>query len=154
MYEIWTDGACLGNPGPGGWAFVMLRYGRLQMELSNYNEHTTNNTMEYQAIFEGLRKTPEKSRIRIVSDSRLCINSLSSWWKNWELNGWLTRQKEPVKNREVIEKIVHLQRRRSVSYHWVKGHGSARWNIHADRLACAAARGRAYRRVHDVMSLS
>ncbi len=148
---VWTDGACSGNPGPGGWAAIVVPAdGAAPVELSGGATHTTNNRMEYTAALEGLRSLPAGSRACIVTDSRLMLDSMTKWLAGWKRKGWKTAGGEPVKNQDLVRALeTEIQRHAAVRWHWVKGHevGAAHahkaLNDRADRLAVAAARAAA-----------
>ena len=133
---VYTDGACLGNPGPGGWAWAVPR-GRWQ---SGAAAHTTNQRMEITAALEAARSLP--GGLVIVSDSTYVVNCFrDGWWERWLANGWTTSAKKPVANRDLWEPLVDLYRGppRRLRFRWVKGHGSDPFNDLVDRLAVAAA---------------
>src|SRR3954471_23831841 len=141
---VWTDGACKGNPGPGGWAAIVVPHdGSAPLELSGGDAHTTNNRMEYTAALEGLRSLPSGSSACIVTDSRLMLDSMTKWIAGWKRKGWKTAGGDPVKNQDLVRALdAEIARHASVRWHWVKGHASAdhsRLNERADELAVAAA---------------
>jgi ribonuclease HI len=144
---VWTDGACRGNPGPGGWAAILVGGdGAAPRELSGGDPHTTNNRMEYTAALEGLRALPDSSRACIVTDSRLMLDSMTKWVAGWKRKGWKTAGGEPVKNQDLVKALdAELARHESVRWHWVRGHETGAEHAHkalndrADRLAVAAA---------------
>ncbi len=136
--EIYTDGACSGNPGPGGWGAVLF-YGDTKKELSGGARHTTNQRMEMKAVIEGLKALKEPCRVTIYSDSAYVINAFKqNWLDNWERNGWLNSKKEPVKNQELWQELQSLSQMHDVHWVKVKGHSDNRWNNRADELAVAA----------------
>jgi ribonuclease HI len=145
---VWTDGACSGNPGPGGWAAIVVAPGGAEtVELSGGAPHTTNNRMEYTAALEGLRSLPQSSRVCIVTDSLLMLKSMTIWIAGWKRRGWKTAGGEPVKNQDLLRALEQeIARHDAVRWHWVRGHevGDAyahkALNDRADRLAVAAAR--------------
>jgi ribonuclease HI len=143
---VWTDGACSGNPGPGGWAAIVVWPDGLQEELSGSAPHTTNNRMEYTAALEGLRSLPPSSRACIVTDSRLMLDSMTKWVVGWKRKGWKTAGGEPVKNQDLVRALDAELARHDVRWHWVRGHETGAAHAHkalndrADRLAVAAAR--------------
>jgi ribonuclease HI len=145
---VWTDGACRGNPGPGGWAAIVVGAGgEPPLELSGGAAHTTNNRMEYTAALEGLRALPAGSRACIVTDSRLMLDSMTKWIHGWRRRGWKTAAGEPVKNRDLVEALAaEIARHAEVRWHWARGHETGAehahkaLNDHADRLAVAASR--------------
>jgi ribonuclease HI len=147
---VWTDGACCGNPGPGGWAAILVAPDGATVELSGGERHTTNNRMEYTAALEGLRSLPAGSRACIVTDSRLMLDSMTRWIAGWKRKGWKTAGGEPVKNQELVRALdAELARHAEVRWHWVRGHATGAAHAHkalndrADRLAVAAARAAA-----------
>ena len=144
---VWTDGACSGNPGPGGWAAIVVNPGGNALELSGSEPHTTNNRMEYTAALEGLRALPPSSRVCIVTDSRLMLDSMTKWIHGWKRRGWKTAGGDPVKNQDLVLALqAEIARHDAVRWHWVKGHEVGEAHAHkalndrADRLAVAAAR--------------
>ncbi len=144
---VWTDGACSGNPGPGGWAAIVVGPAGERAELSGGEPHTTNNRMEYTAALEGLRALPPSSRVCIVTDSRLMLDSMTKWIHGWKRRGWKTAGGDPVKNQDLVRALEgEIARHDAVRWHWVKGHEVGEPHAHkalndrADRLAVAAAR--------------
>jgi ribonuclease HI len=148
---VWTDGACSGNPGPGGWAAIVVGpNGAAPVELSGGAPHTTNNRMEYTAALEGLRSLPPGSRVCIVTDSLLMLKSMTIWIAGWKRRGWKTAGGDPVKNQDLVLALEQeIGRHAAVRWHWVKGHEVGERHAHkalndrADRLAVAAARAAA-----------
>ena len=144
---VWTDGACRGNPGPGGWAAIVVPAdGAAPVELSGGEPHTTNNRMELTAALEGLRALPDGSRAVIVTDSQLMLNSMTAWLPGWKRKGWKTAAGKPVKNQDLLRALdVEVARHAEVRWHWVRGHETGAAHAHkalndrADRLAVAAA---------------
>ena len=144
---VWTDGACRGNPGPGGWAAIVVPpHGGEAVELSGGARHTTNNRMEYTAALEGLRALPPGSRVCIVTDSLLMLKSMTLWVTGWRRRGWKTAGGEPVKNQDLVEALeAEIGRHDEVRWHWVRGHETGAEHAHkalndrADRLAVAAS---------------
>ncbi len=142
---VWTDGACSGNPGPGGWAAIVVWPDGEQQELSGGERHTTNNRMEYTAALEGLRALPSGTRVCVVTDSRLMLDSMTRWIAGWKRKGWKTAGGGPVKNQDLVRALDTEIARHDTRWHWVRGHetGSAHahksLNDRADRLAVAAA---------------
>lgn len=134
---IYTDGACSGNPGPGGWG-VVLQYGRAMKELSGFEADTTNNRMELLAAIKGLSALKEPCRVELFSDSAYLINAWEKGWlAGWQKNGWKTSQKKPVENQDLWKEILRLAGIHSVTWHKVKGHADNRWNNRCDELAVA-----------------
>lgn len=132
--EIFTDGACAGNPGPGGWAAI-LRYEGQEKEISGFERDTTNNKMEMRAVIEALRKLKRPCRVRVHSDSRYLRDGITVWIRGWKRNGWMTRDKRPVKNRELWEALDELRREHQVEWVWVQGHAGHPENERCDQLA-------------------
>jgi ribonuclease HI len=144
---VWTDGACSGNPGPGGWAAIVVGETGAPVELSGGAPHTTNNRMEYTAALEGLRALPAGSRACIVTDSRLMLDSMTKWIAGWKRKGWKTAGGDPVKNQDLVRALeAEIDRHSAVRWHWVRGHETGAAHVHkalndrADQLAVAAAR--------------
>ncbi len=137
--QLITDGACIGNPGPGGWAFV-LRYGKHRLEKSGSEPHTTNNRMELTAAVEGLRALKERCEVEIVTDSQYLKNGITQWIVNWKRNGWRTKEKKPVVNQDLWEELDALNQSHQTEWSWTKGHASHEDNNRCDELATAAAR--------------
>ena len=142
---VWTDGACSGNPGPGGWAAIVVWPDGVTEELSGGDAHTTNNRMEYTAALEGLRSLPPGTRACIVTDSRLMLDSMTKWIAGWKRKGWKTAGGDPVKNQDLVRALEAELARHEVRWHWVRGHETGAAHAHkalndrADRLAVAAA---------------
>ncbi|MGE5539889.1 MAG: ribonuclease HI [Gemmatimonas sp.] len=134
MVEIFTDGACSGNPGPGGWGAV-LRFGPHEKELHGYEPATTNNRMELMAAIKGLEALKRPSKVRITTDSNYVREGITAWIHNWKKNGWRTADKKPVKNAELWRKLDELRAMHDVQWHWVKGHAGHPENERADELA-------------------
>ena len=132
--EIFTDGACRGNPGPGGWG-VLLRYGDRERELYGGEPETTNNRMELRAAIEGLRALKEPFRVAVTTDSVYVKNGITEWLGNWKMKGWKTAGRKPVKNADLWRALDEQNQRHEVSWHWVKGHSGHRENEIADQLA-------------------
>lgn len=135
--DIYTDGACSGNPGPGGWAAI-LRYGEHERELSGGEAETTNNRMELMAAIEGLKALREPCRVRVHTDSSYLRDGISGWIHNWKRNGWRTSAGKPVKNAELWQALEEASARHEVSWHWIRGHAGHPENERADALARAA----------------
>jgi ribonuclease HI len=132
--EIFTDGACRGNPGPGGWG-VLLRYGDRERELYGGEHDTTNNRMELRAAIEGLRALKEPCRVELTTDSVYVRNGITEWLPNWKKKGWKTAGRKPVKNADLWRELDDQNQRHDVDWHWVKGHSGHRENEIADQLA-------------------
>ncbi|TCT23144.1 ribonuclease HI [Thiobaca trueperi] len=132
--QAYTDGACKGNPGPGGWG-VLLRWGEVEKELFGGERETTNNRMELMAVIVALETLKRPTRIQITTDSQYVKNGVMSWMKKWKLNGWRTANRQPVKNRDLWERLDAALVGHDVGWRWVKGHAGHAENERADRLA-------------------
>ena len=132
--EIYADGACKGNPGPGGWG-VLLRSGGREKELFGGEAQTTNNRMELTAVIEGLRSLKERSTVRVYTDSQYVQKGISEWIHSWKKRGWMTSDKKPVKNVDLWKMLDETAQQHQVSWHWVKGHAGHPENERADALA-------------------
>ena len=132
--EIFTDGACKGNPGPGGWG-ALLRYGDVEKEINGYQESTTNNIMELTAVIESLKLLKQPSIIIITTDSTYVKNGITNWIHNWKKNGWKTAAKKNVKNKILWQKLDKLIKEHKITWCWVKGHSGHLENDRADELA-------------------
>jgi ribonuclease HI len=132
--EIFTDGACSGNPGPGGWGAI-LRYNGNVKELSGGEAATTNNRMELLAAISALSALKEAVEVDLYTDSVYVRDGIRSWIENWKKNGWKTSDKKPVKNAELWQALDEARRRHKVSWHWIKGHAGHPENERADELA-------------------
>jgi ribonuclease HI len=132
--ELFTDGACKGNPGPGGWG-ALLRYGEKEKSLCGGEAKTTNNRMELMAAIEGLRALKEPCRVTLTTDSQYVRQGITQWMYNWKKNGWKTAAKKPVKNDDLWKQLDSEVARHQVEWHWVKGHSGHRENEIADALA-------------------
>jgi ribonuclease HI len=137
--SIYTDGACSGNPGPGGWA-ALLRFGAAEKELSGGEAMTTNNRMELMAAIEALRALKRRSAVDLHTDSEYLRNGITQWIHGWKRNGWRTASKDPVKNVELWQALDELVRAHDVAWHWVKGHAGHDENERVDKLARAEVR--------------
>ena len=136
---ISTDGACLGNPGPGGWGAI-LRSGPHEKEISGAEPATTNNRMELTAAIRGLQALKQRSEVVLRTDSTYVRNGILSWVAGWQRNGWITSAKQPVKNADLWRELVAACAEHEVEWRWVKGHAGDPDNEIADRLATTAAR--------------
>ena len=134
--EIYTDGACSGNPGPGGWG-VVLRSGRHEKELNGGEEETTNNRMEMMAVIKALEAIKGSPRIDIYTDSKYVMQGITEWIEGWKARDWRTAAKKPVKNVDLWQQIDALVSQHNVTFHWVKGHAGHPENERADSLAVA-----------------
>ena len=137
-YKIFTDGACSGNPGPGGWGAVIFDQDDKQKNISGSEKNTTNNRMELLAAIMSLKKIKSNSEVVIFTDSTYVKNGITEWMKNWKKNGWKNSNKKPVKNKDLWEKLDKLCDSNRVSWKWVKGHSSNKFNNLADELATKA----------------
>ena len=132
--EIFTDGACKGNPGPGGWGAI-LRYGTTEKEIYGASKNTTNNIMELTAVIESLKNLKKPCELIITTDSKYVKNGITEWIHNWKKNGWRTAAKKEVKNKELWIELDSLIQIHSISWDWVKGHSGHPENERADLLA-------------------
>jgi ribonuclease HI len=137
--QLITDGACLGNPGRGGWAAI-LRYGSHSREVYGCEAHTTNNRMELQAAIEGLRALKERCEVEVITDSEYVKNGITVWLPNWKKRNWMTSQKKPVVNRDLWEELDDQVARHNTQWSWTKGHAAHEDNNRADELASLAAK--------------
>lgn len=132
---IYTDGACSGNPGPGGWGAILI-YGEHEKELSGGEKVTTNNRMEITAAIESLKKLKEPCIVRLYSDSAYLVNCMNEgWYRKWQQNGWLNGKKQPVENQDLWKALLKEIERHKVSFHKVKGHSDNELNNRCDELA-------------------
>lgn len=136
--EIHTDGACLGNPGPGGWA-ALLRYGARERELAGGEPDSTNNRMELMAAIVGLETLTEACEVALYTDSQYVRQGITQWLPNWVRRGWKTAGGEAVKNRDLWERLQQAASRHRIDWHWVKGHSGDPDNERVDALARAQA---------------
>jgi ribonuclease HI len=132
--EIFTDGACRGNPGPGGWG-ALLRYGEVERGLYGGEPDTTNNRMELQAAIEGLKALSRRCQVTLTTDSVYVKNGITTWLDGWKKKGWKTAARKPVKNVDLWQALDEQNQRHEVQWHWVKGHSGHRENEMADQLA-------------------
>ena len=132
--EIFSDGACTGNPGPGGYGTI-LRYGKQEKELSGYSPDTTNNRMELMAVIEGLEALKRSSRVTITTDSKYVYMGITTWIHGWRKKQWLNSRKQPVLNRDLWERLLRAGKPHSIDWKWVKGHNGHPENERCDRLA-------------------
>lgn len=131
---IYTDGACSGNPGPGGWGAILM-WGDHRREIKGGEAHTTNNRMELMAAISALEALKTGVAVDLHTDSQYVKNGITSWIHGWKRNGWKTADKKPVKNAELWQRLDDAMKRHSVSWHWVKGHAGHPENERADELA-------------------
>ena len=137
-YKIYTDGACTGNPGPGGWGAVIFDQDDKQRNISGSEKNTTNNRMELLAAIMSLKKIKSSSEVIIFTDSTYVKNGITEWMKKWKKNGWKNSNKKPVKNKDLWVKLDKLCEANNVSWKWVKGHSTNEFNNLADELATKA----------------
>ena len=138
IVEIFTDGACSPNPGPGGWGAI-LRYGRHEREIYGGEPDTTNNRMEIMAAIQGLESLTRPSTVHVYTDSVYLRRGITEWLARWKLNGWQTRDKKPVKNADLWMRLDVAAEEHQVQWFWVKGHAGHPENERADELACRGA---------------
>ena len=132
--QIFTDGACRGNPGQGGWG-ALLRYGTIEKELYGYQADTTNNQMELMAAIQGLEALKTPCDVVLTTDSKYVIQGITKWIKGWKAKDWKTANKKPVKNKQLWQRLEHALQRHTVSWQWVKGHTGHIENEYVDALA-------------------
>ncbi len=147
LIEVFTDGACKGNPGPGGWG-ALMRWNGHEKELFGGEPMTTNNRMELRAVIEALTALKRRSRVRLHTDSQYVHNGISKWIHDWKRRGWKTADRKPVKNVDLWEQLDKLVQAHEIEWVWVRGHSGHGGNEHADRLAnlgvTAADNGQSY----------
>lgn len=136
--EIFTDGACKGNPGPGGWGAI-LRFGDKERELSGGENPSTNNRMELMAAIESLKALNRPCHVQLTTDSNYVRDGITKWIHGWRRNGWRTADRKPVKNAELWQALLEATAPHRIDWHWVKGHAGHPENERADALACAEA---------------
>ena len=135
--SVYTDGACSGNPGPGGWGAILVYNGK-EKELSGGEHSTTNNRMELMAAISALEALKEPCRVELYSDSKYLVDAIEKkWLENWQKRGWKKADKSPVLNPDLWQRLVEASRPHEVIYHWVKGHAGHAYNERCDRLAVA-----------------
>lgn len=134
IIEIFTDGACRGNPGPGGWG-ALLRYDGKEKELYGGEAETTNNRMELMAAIKALESLTRRSEVRLTTDSEYVKNGITQWIVNWKKRGWRTASKKPVKNTDLWQRLDKVASEHNISWHWVRGHTGHPENERADQLA-------------------
>ena len=132
--DLWTDGACRGNPGPGGWAALLIA-GEHEKELSGAEPATTNNRMELTAAIRGLEALKRRSTVRVHTDSEYVKRGVTEWLEDWKRRGWKTADKKPVKNVDLWEQLDALLGRHDIEWHWVRGHSGVPENERVDQLA-------------------
>jgi ribonuclease HI len=132
--QIYTDGACRGNPGPGGWAALLIA-GERRKEVSGAETATTNNRMELQAAIEGLNALKRRCRVLLYTDSKYVLHGITEWLPQWKARGWRTAAREPVKNQDLWERLDAAAAAQDIEWHWVKGHSGHDGNEYVDALA-------------------
>ena len=137
-YTIYTDGACSGNPGPGGWGVVIFDNNNKQKNISGSEKNTTNNRMELSAAIMALKKIKTNSEVIIYTDSTYVKNGITEWVLKWKENGWKNSNKKPVKNKDLWIKLNNLCKKNAIIWKWVKGHSNNKYNNLADKLATDA----------------
>lgn len=133
--HIWTDGACSGNPGAGGWG-ALLKYQENAKEIFGGEAHTTNNRMELMGAIEGLKALKKSSHVVLYTDSAYVKNGITQWVHGWQKNNWKNSQKQDVKNKDLWMMLLDISKNHTIEWQWVKGHAGDTGNEHADRLAC------------------
>ncbi|MBY0112534.1 MAG: ribonuclease HI [Phycisphaerales bacterium] len=137
--ELYTDGACSGNPGPGGWAYILRHpFSGKEREQAGGELETTNNRMELIAVIRGLEALKESAEVDIFSDSQYVLNGLKEWMESWKKRGWRTADKKPVKNQDLWQELDALKSKHTLRFHWVRGHNEHPENERCDQLAVAA----------------
>lgn len=131
---LFTDGACRGNPGPGGWG-ALLRYGKTEKSINGATVQTTNNQMELTAVIEGLKALKRPCQVELTTDSRYVLDGITKWLPKWKANGWKTAAKAPVKNADLWKQLDKEAQRHQIQWHWIKGHSGHPENEQADQLA-------------------
>ncbi|MBL8710941.1 MAG: ribonuclease HI [Rhodospirillaceae bacterium] len=141
VVDVFTDGACSGNPGPGGWGAI-LRYGEIEKELSGGERETTNNRMELMAAIAALEALKAQTHVRLHTDSQYVKNGITTWIHGWKKNGWKTSDRKPVKNVDLWQRLDAALKSHRIDWIWVKGHNGHAENERADALARSAIPGR------------
>ena len=136
--DVFTDGACKGNPGPGGWG-VLLRMGKHEKEMSGSDPDTTNNRMEMTAVINALNALIEPCRVAVHTDSRYVIDGMTKWIEGWKKKGWVNASKQPVRNTDLWHDLIEAAQRHEIEWQWVKGHSGHDENDRVDKLASDAA---------------
>ena len=134
IVEVYTDGACRGNPGPGGWG-VLLRYGETEKEMYGGEAETTNNRMELMAAIQALENLTRECKVVLTTDSEYVRKGITEWMSNWKKRGWKTASKQPVKNKDLWQRLDKAATQHQVEWHWVRGHTGHPENERADQLA-------------------
>ena len=136
--ELFTDGACKGNPGPGGWG-ALLRLGKHEKELSGGESDTTNNRMEMMAVIRGLEALIEPCEVAIYTDSRYVMDGMTKWIEGWQKRGWKSASKQPVRNQDLWHELIEAASKHTLEWNWVRGHNGHPENERVDRIASDAA---------------
>lgn len=136
---LYTDGACSGNPGPGGWGAILV-YGETEKEFSGGENPSTNNRMELMAAIEGLKQLKQPCTVELYTDSKYVLQGFTEWMPGWKQKGWKTADKKPVKNVDLWQALEEAAKPHKVHWHWVKGHSGHHFNDRVDMLAVAAAK--------------
>ena len=139
MIKIYTDGSCIGNPGNGGWAAIIIKDGK-KTQIKGFKKNTTNNQMELLAPIQVLKKIPKGSKVQIFTDSKYVKSGITEWIHNWKKNGWKTANKQPVKNKELWEELDLLTNEFEISWNWVKAHSVDKLNNEVDLIAREASK--------------
>ncbi|MBW2000153.1 MAG: ribonuclease HI [Deltaproteobacteria bacterium] len=139
VVEIYTDGACSGNPGPGGYGAI-LRYGGREKEISGCHPNTTNNRMEMTAVIEALRLLKRPCKLRVITDSNYVVKGMTEWMDGWIKHNWFNARKQPVQNRDLWEELLRLSRNHDIEWVWIRGHAGSKENERCDLLARQAIR--------------
>lgn len=134
IVEIFGDGACKGNPGPGGYGAI-LKYGENIKEISGYEIETTNNRMEMMAVIEALRQLKRPCNVMVVTDSQYVVKGMTKWIQGWIRKNWMTSEKKPVLNRGLWEELIRLNKTHNIQWKWIKGHNGHPYNERCDQLA-------------------
>ncbi|MBN2879718.1 MAG: ribonuclease HI [Clostridia bacterium] len=143
--NIYTDGACSGNPGPGGWAAILIYQGN-EKELSGFVDHTTNNRMELFAVIKGLAALKRECRVNVYSDSAYLVNGFTKGWiENWQKTGWKNSKKQPVLNSDLWQQLIAYTKKHEIKWIKVKGHSDNAYNNRCDQLAVAEIKKNAFR---------
>lgn len=138
LVEIFTDGACKGNPGPGGWG-ALLRMGKHEKEISGSEANTTNNRMEMMAVIRALNSLTRPCAVELYSDSKYVIDGITKWVHGWQKKGWVNASKKPVRNADLWHDLIEAAAPHAINWHWVKGHSGHSENDRVDQLASTAA---------------
>jgi ribonuclease HI len=144
MFTLFCDGSCLGNPGPGGYAYILRDEKGREIEYAAGQDDTTNNRMELLAAIQGLKKTPAGSKVHVVTDSQYVIKGMTEWLKNWVGRGWKTANNKAVKNKDLWEQMYEVASERRVTWEWTEGHAGHPENERCDELARSAAEAISY----------